>query len=105
MHVLYRLTQTQALNQPSLTLALVERLPYEPASMYRAKLLGGPQWLHWTHTNEQLAALYNVTVQHAKISAKQRRTALTPDETAPQPTPQPRNRKLSTRDDLSKFFT
>lgn len=33
---------------------LLERLPYEPWSLYRANELGGPQWFGYSHDSERL---------------------------------------------------
>lgn len=34
---------------------LLERLPYEPWSMYRAKGLGGEKWFGYSHDSERLS--------------------------------------------------
>jgi hypothetical protein len=41
---------------PRVFVRLLERIGYEPWSLYRAERLGGPQWLGWGVTEDALAA-------------------------------------------------
>ena len=53
----------------SLIEALVARLPYEPGSMWRARtLLGGEEWMGWSHAERQRADLADTCVEREDIS-------------------------------------
>lgn len=79
--------------------ALVRRLPYEPASMWRAKqALGDEKWLHWGHAEEQRANLQDIDVLTAKATARAK-ARISDSERAARPEPgrrrTPRPRSMS----------
>ena len=65
--------------------ALLERLSYEPWSLYRAKQLGGPQWFGYSADSERLNALIDGQRLQMKAASGKGRAYLKDDEMAPRP--------------------
>lgn len=49
------------LDRPDELINLIHRLQFEPWSLYRAKVLGGDEWMGWDRTSALLATLIDMT--------------------------------------------
>ena len=69
----------------SLVSQLLERLPHEPWSLYRANELGGDQWFGYSHDSERLNEALDRLALMIKASATNKAT-LKDSEMMPRPT-------------------
>lgn len=86
MWALYRLDVSGPFDE-RLAETLVERLTSEPWSMYRAELLGGPEWFGYGLQSELLMQVADELRLQTKVTA-QRKGRLKPSETRPRPEPE-----------------
>lgn len=57
----------------SILTSMIQRLPYEPRSMWRAKeQLGGPEWYGWSRESAGLADLVDLMDLNTRATAQQR---------------------------------
>lgn len=80
----------------SLLEGLLERLAYEPTSLWRAKQMGGAEWFGWGAPEMQRADMVDRLSMVAKAQGKAGR--LSPSERYPRPVQSERKRVVSTRD-------
>jgi hypothetical protein len=78
--------------------ALLERLSYEPWSLYRAKQLGGPQWFGYSADSERLNALLDGQRLQTKAASGRGRAYLKDSEMAPRPGTVKASRVVSSKD-------
>lgn len=72
--------------------ALLERLNYEPNSLWRANQLGGPEWFGWGTAERMMADLIDRASMSAKAGGK-----IKPSEVYPRPDPASKTRVVSTK--------
>lgn len=76
---------------------LLERLPHEPWSLYRAKQLGGDHWFGYSADSERLNALIDGQTLQTKATGWGA-AQLTDAERAPRPLQEDSSTIVSTRD-------
>lgn len=96
MWALYRIDVTSPF-RVRLVMRLLERLAFEPCSLWRAKRLSDDgRWFGWGLANQQLADLVDRGTMTAKTAGKGAK--LKDSERAPRPGDQAEKRVVSTRD-------
>lgn len=96
MWALYRIDVTGPF-RVGLVMRLLERLAFEPCSLWRAKRLSDDgRWFGWGLANQQLADLVDRGTMTAKTAGKG--ATLKDSERAPRPGDQAEKRVVSTRD-------
>lgn len=65
--------------------ALIERLAFEPGSMYRARILGGAQFFGWTPEVEALAGVYDAVQLNTVARGNLKRRSLRSQDLYPRP--------------------
>lgn len=76
---------------------LLERLPYEPWSLCRAKELGSEKWFGYSADSERLNTLIDGQSLQTKATS-QRKASLKESERAPRPSERADSAVVSTRD-------
>lgn len=71
-------------NNIDLLVGLIERLPHEPRSLWRARQLGGEEFFGWSGDSTRLADLIDLTEFTARASAVNKAK---PAQIAPRPQP------------------
>lgn len=85
-------------------ITMIERLPYEPGSLVRAKALGGAEWLGWDLHASKLAEVSDRVLLAAKAMGGGR-ARVTASEQSARPTPSRGGRPRSLMSDLSSMMT
>ena len=81
-----------------LLVGLIERLPYEPRSMYRARSLGDDTWFGWTTEAALLAEMVDMQAFAAAAAAVNKKARH--KRIVARPEVQKQTRVVSTRDDV-----
>lgn len=81
-----------------LLVGLIERLPYEPRSMYRARSLGDDAWFGWTTEAALLAEMVDMQAFAAAAAAVNKKARH--KRIVARPEVQKQTRVVTTRDDV-----
>lgn len=81
-----------------LPLLLIERLPHEPQSLFRAHVLGDDSWMGWGRAESLLASLIDGQGYQTQATAVNRKARYR--DLAPRPAQKKQERVISTRDDV-----
>ena len=81
-----------------LLVGLIERLPYEPRSMYRARSLGDDDWFGWTTEAALLAEMVDMQAFAAAAAAVNKKARH--KRIVSRPEVQKQTRVVTTRDDV-----
>lgn len=85
--------------------ALLDRLAYEPGSMWRAEeLLGGREWFGYSLPVQHLAAIVDSITLNSKVSGGVKRPRLKPSDRMTSPEIRKPRNVVSTSNNLGSLF-